>query len=117
VGPLQTTSITIGIPVSDLGRAIDWYGRMLGLESGIEPVQDIFEYEVFPGSWLQLFHGEAAGSEHVFRIGVADIEQERDRLLSIGIAVGEIVRVEGTIAYCEFGDLDGNQLSLYHVLA
>jgi Fe2+ transport system protein FeoA len=50
------------------------------------------------------------------RIGVFDLDSMRSRLLSFGINPGEITRVEGVVAKCEFKDPDGNQISLYQLL-
>ncbi len=96
----------------DLDVARAWYGRVLGKVTHIEPAPGILEFEVHPGSWLQLHEGDQA----VFRIGVKDLEAIRDRLVTMGIEVGPIERVEGVIAFCDFSDPDGNHLSLYQVL-
>jgi lactoylglutathione lyase len=114
---MRATSITVGVPVSDLDGAKRWYEQILGIGPGIEPVRGIHEYEVSKGCWLQLFEGEPSSSENVFRIGVEDVERERERLLSLGVPVQETERVEGVIAFCDFVDPDGNCLSLYQVLA
>jgi lactoylglutathione lyase len=113
---MRATSITVGVPVSDVDKSGRWYERTLGIGPHIEPVGGIHEYEVASGCWLQLFEGETSSSDHVFRIGVEDIEAERHRLLSLGVAVQETERVEGVIAFCEFVDPDRNRLSLYQVL-
>jgi predicted enzyme related to lactoylglutathione lyase len=107
-----TTSVTIGLPVRDLDAARAWYERVLGKVADIEPVPGILEFEVHPGSWLQLHDGDRT----VFRIGVKDVEAARDRLATMGIFVAPIERVEGVIAFFEFSDPDGNHLSLYQVL-
>jgi lactoylglutathione lyase len=114
---MRATSITVGVPVTDLDAAKRWYEQILGIGSGIEPVRGIYEYEVSRGCWLQLFEGETSSAENVFRIGVEDIERERDRLLSLGVPMPETERVEGVIAFCDFVDPYGNRLSLYQVLA
>jgi catechol 2,3-dioxygenase-like lactoylglutathione lyase family enzyme len=113
---MRATSITIGIPVSDIGEAVRWYQRVLEIDRGIEPVPGVHESEVFPGCWLQLFQGGTGGSEHVVRVGVEDIDAERRRLLSLGVALADTERVEGVIAFCDFADPDGNRVSLYEVL-
>jgi hypothetical protein len=82
---MRATSITVGVPVSDLDGARRWYEQVLGIGPGIEPVRGVHEYEVSRGCWLQLFEGETSSSERVFRIGVEDVERERDRLLSLGM--------------------------------
>lgn len=107
-----TTSVTVGLPVRDLDSARAWYERVLGKVADIEPVPGILEFEVHPGSWLQLHDGH----QTVFRIGVKDLEAARDRLSTMGIDVGPIERVEDVIAFFEFADPDGNHLSLYQVL-
>ena len=114
---MRVTSITVGVPVSDLDGATRWYEQVLGIGPAIEPVRGVHEYEVSRGCWLQLFEGETSSSEHAFRIGVEDIERERDRLLRLGVPPREIERVEGVIAFCDFVDPYGNSLSLYQVLA
>jgi catechol 2,3-dioxygenase-like lactoylglutathione lyase family enzyme len=114
---MNVTSITVGIPVSDLRVAVRWYQRVLELDRGIEPAPGIREFEVSPGCWLQLFReAGASGSEHVFRVGVEDIDEARRRLLGLGVTVADTERIEGVIAFCDFVDPDGNRLSLYEVL-
>jgi catechol 2,3-dioxygenase-like lactoylglutathione lyase family enzyme len=113
---MKVTSITVGIPVSDLHVAVRWYQRVLELDRGIEPAPGIREFEVSPGCWLQLFREEASGSGHVFRVGVEDIDEARRRLLGLGVTVADTERIEGVIAFCDFADPDGNRLSLYEVL-
>jgi hypothetical protein len=86
---MKATSITVGVPVSDLGAARRWYERILGVGPGFESVDGIHEYEVSPGCWLQLFEGEPSSSAQTFRIGVENIESERGLLLRLGVPVGE----------------------------
>ena len=95
-----TTSVTIGVSVRDVDAARAWYERVLGKVADIEPDPGIVEFEVHPGSWLQLYIGDRT----VFRIGVKDVEAARDRLVTMGIGVGPIERVEGVIAFVEFSD-------------
>jgi lactoylglutathione lyase len=111
---MQTTSVTTGIPVRDLGAAQAWYAALLEHEHELEPAEGLAEFEVHPGSWLQLDEGAA---EPAFRFGVPDIEATRERLVGRGIDVTPIETVEGVVKYCDFQDPDGNQLSLYQALA
>lgn len=112
---MNLTSITIGIPVTSLDKASRWYEQCLELKAHIEPASDVREYEIFPGCWLQLSVVESSTSEHCLLLGVADLETERERLANMGVDVGDIRRVEGVIAWCDFKDPDGNNLSLYRV--
>jgi predicted enzyme related to lactoylglutathione lyase len=107
---MRTTSVTTGIAVRDLRSAQAWYSKVFEREHDLEPAEGILEFEVHPGSWLQLMEGP---ERPVFRIGVPDIEATRDRLLGLGIEVGPIDGIEGVIRFCDFQDPDGNRLSLY----
>src|SRR5919108_257163 len=106
---MKVTSTTVGIPVSDVETTRRWYERIFELEPDVEPAEGIYEYELSPGSWLQLFQGASGSSEHIFRLGVEDVDGERDRLLRLGVSVHEIERIEGVIAFCEFADPVGNR--------
>ena len=113
----KLTSMTIGLPVTDLAGASAWYARLLGRGTDLEPVAGVEEFEPVPGCWVQLFEGTPGeGCECVVRFGVADLQAARARLVGLGIPVGPIEQVEDVIAFCDFTDPWGNQLSLYQVL-
>jgi catechol 2,3-dioxygenase-like lactoylglutathione lyase family enzyme len=113
---IETTSITVGFLVSDLAEAIRWYTALLDAEPDLEPVEGIAEFEVREGFWLQLSEG-SGGSEAVLGLGVRNVDAARERLVGMGIPVGEVERIPGVIAFCDFTDPWGNGLSLYQVLA
>jgi hypothetical protein len=46
---MNVTSITIGLPVTNLERAGAWYERCFELDQHIDPASDIREYQVAPG--------------------------------------------------------------------
>jgi hypothetical protein len=46
---MRATSITVGVPVSDLDGAKRRYEQILGIGPGIEPLRGIHEYEVSMG--------------------------------------------------------------------
>lgn len=112
---MNLTSVTIGVPVRSIQEASRWYERCLELQGHINPAPDIREYELLPGCWLQLAETEPARSEHCMLLGVSDLEGERERLMRLGVEVGEIQRVEGVIAFVDFKDPDCNNLGLYRV--
>lgn len=111
---MQATSVTIGVPVRDLAVSREWYRQLLGQAPDLEPVPGIAEYEV-AGVWVQLMEGEPPGGSWTLRIGVTDLDGERDRLRSLGIEAGEVQTVPGVISYFVFRDPDGNRLSWYQV--
>ena len=112
---MDVSSATVGLPVSELSRSVEWYQRVLELsEPDLEPVDGVVEFRVGP-IWLQL--GEEttirSGAEVVTRFGVADASRERERLEAVGVAVGPLEHVPGAVDYFDFSDPDGNVLSLY----
>jgi predicted enzyme related to lactoylglutathione lyase len=112
IGGMPAVSVTIGIPVSDLEAASRWYGQVLGKPYDIEPVAGIREFEV-AGTWIQLDQGPAAGGSWTLRIGVADLNAERQRLEESGVELSGTRTVPGVISFFDFHDPDGNQLSCY----
>ena|ERR1035437_911548 len=116
---MDVTTATVGLPVSDLDRAIEWYRNAFELPSAVlEPAYGVVEFRLGP-IWLQLSAEATArsGAEVVTRLGVADVAVQRERLVALGIDVGPIHHVEGMIDYVEFSDPDGNALSLYTELS
>ncbi|WP_067535330.1 VOC family protein [Nocardia crassostreae] len=110
---MKPTSVTVGVPVTDLAAARTWYERTFELPApDLEPVPGVAEYQVC-GAWLQLMEVEQGGGPWVFRLEVPDVAAEHERLTTLGLSLGEIVVVEGLIDFFEFADPDGNQLSLY----
>jgi predicted enzyme related to lactoylglutathione lyase len=113
----QITSVTIGIPARDLSEATKWYRKLLGSRPEINPAPGVWEFELRPQCWLQLFVSKQAGeSACVVRIGVRDIEAEHERILKLDADPSPIETVPGAVRYFEFRDPYGNRLSCYQVL-
>jgi catechol 2,3-dioxygenase-like lactoylglutathione lyase family enzyme len=110
---VQTTSVTIGVPVRDLAAARRWYETLLEVDKpDLEPVAGVVEYQV-GACWLQLSQDDGGPGGWVFRIGVPNVRAERRRLLDLGIEVDDLIEIDGLIAFCDFRDPDGNVLSVY----
>jgi predicted enzyme related to lactoylglutathione lyase len=111
LGNSYFTSITVGIKVKNLEEATSWYKKFLNKSEGISPSEDIIEFEIIEGYWLQLIEDKNVhGNNCVFRLGVEDIEEEHKRITSLGIEVEQINRIEGVVAYCNFKDPFGMTL-------
>ena len=111
--------ITVGVPVPDLARAVDWYTQVVGrpLET-VTPMEGIMELHVAPGSWLQLFQEPAdtfEASRTVMRFKTEGIEQDATRLRAKGIEIGEVTHIPGVVLFAEFNDPFGNPVSLYQL--
>ncbi|GAA5165548.1 VOC family protein [Pseudonocardia eucalypti] len=112
---MELASVTVGLPVSDLPRATEWYRRVFDLgEPDLEPAEGVVEFQLGP-IWLQLGQqpAERSGAQVITRFGVADAKGERERLIGLGVEVGPLIHVPDAVDYCDFADPDGNVLSLY----
>jgi len=116
---MDPSSVTIGLPVADVYRAVEWYRRVFGFgRPDLVPASTVVEFRLGP-VWLQLFETPPArrGAGTVARFGVPDAAAERDRLAGLGVGVGALEHVPGAVDYFDFTDPDGNVLSCYTVIA
>lgn len=115
---MKINSVTVGMPVPDLKKSIEWYRSLLGDLESFSPTEGIWEICVTPSFTLQLFELEAEEFS-MKNIGFESIDiEESHRLVStFGVAVAEIETVPDTVRYFEFSDPFGNLLSFYQVLA
>lgn len=115
MGRMDVQSVTVGLPVSDLDRAVQWYRRVFALSTpDLAPAEGVVEFQL--GSiWLQLAEGSTrrSGAEVVTRFGVSDAGAERERLIGEGVEVGPLEHVPDAVDYFDFLDLDGNAFSFY----
>lgn len=112
---MKINSVTLGIPVSHLSDAADWYRLVFQPEQEMSPVEDLIEMQL-GNVWLQLFKGKPAPSEQILRFEVDDLDIEYQRLKDEGILTDQKIEVEGSIIkYLDFSDPDGNRLSLYRL--
>ncbi len=114
---MKINSITIGLPVTDLNRAVEWYRKLLGELEEVSPMEGIIEMKVMPSFWLQLFEVETKeSSSKSLNLETENIELSHELVLSLGRDAGQIETVPETIHYFEFSDPFGNLLSFYQLL-
>ncbi|PZE69723.1 VOC family protein [Curtobacterium sp. MCBD17_021] len=111
---MDITSVTVGLPVTDLEASCLWYGAVFErLEPDLEPTEGVAEYEV-GGIWIQLLEDPDADENPVtVRFGVDDVLAQHARIAALGIDVGPIECVDGAVDWFDARDPDGNVLSLY----
>ncbi|MEH7343265.1 VOC family protein [Bacillus sp. JJ1532] len=110
--------ITIQIRVNDFEKGQTWYQTLLNRQPDFSPHQGFAEWEVIPGCWLQVAEGFPAEGSGPIRLGVSNLEKERDRLVKeLKIEEFEIFEREGVPAkWGTFKDSWGNQLGLFEYL-
>ncbi|GAA0493686.1 VOC family protein [Salinibacillus aidingensis] len=107
--------MTIQMRVDDFLKGRLWYIKLLQRQPDFEPHEGIAEWEIVPGSWLQLAEGTPGKDSGPLRLGVEDIETERHRLVS-ELDVDEFsiyTRDEVPVHWATFLDPWGNRLGLF----
>jgi catechol 2,3-dioxygenase-like lactoylglutathione lyase family enzyme len=51
----KVKTFTVGLPVTDLNSAVEWYRRLLGEVEELNPAPGVWEFKIVPSGWLQLF--------------------------------------------------------------
>jgi len=116
--------LTIGVPVTDQDRALEFYVGRLGLEKR----RDVPAPQ-FGGRWIEVAPRSASvtialvptgesrptGVETGIRLTAADADAIHDELLAGGVKVDEILRWPGVPAMFALQDPDGNGLEIVQV--
>ncbi|KHE72444.1 VOC family protein [Halobacillus sp. BBL2006] len=107
--------MTIQVRVTDIEKGKKWYEKLFQRKPDFEPHFGIVEWEIFPGSWLQLAEGTPAKESGPLRFGVKDIKDEQQRVME-GLDVEHFKihsREEVPVKWGTFSDPWGNQLGFY----
>jgi lactoylglutathione lyase len=122
---VQVTGVaTVGIPVSDQDRAVEFYVGVLGMEKQLDvPTPGGGRWIVVGpqgaiGTTLALVaahDGVPAGVETGIRLAAPDADAAHAQLLSQGVEAGEVLRWPGVPPMFAFRDPDGNGLELIEV--
>jgi catechol 2,3-dioxygenase-like lactoylglutathione lyase family enzyme len=112
---------TIGVPVSDQDRALEFYVDTLGLEKRAD-----LPLEQFGGRWIEVAppdapvslalvperEGVPSGVQTGIRLTTPDADEAHAELETACVEVGEILRWPGTPAMFAIRDRDGNRLEI-----
>ncbi|HET7580808.1 MAG TPA: VOC family protein [Bacillales bacterium] len=110
--------ITIQVRVEDFEKGQKWYETLLNKEPDFIPHEGFAEWELIPGCWLQAAEGTPAKNSGPLRLGVTDIEAEKDRLVKeLNVEPFEIHGREGVPArWATFTDPWGNRIGFFEDL-
>ena len=111
---------TVGIPVTDQDRALDFYAGTLGLETRMNvPAGDGKRWiEVAPPGAVTTIAlvaekaNQPTGHDTGIRLATADADAKHADLLSRGVDADEVLRWPGVPAMFAFRDPDGNTLEI-----
>ncbi|GIO27271.1 VOC family protein [Ornithinibacillus bavariensis] len=109
--------ITIQIRVANFQKGLHWYQLLLGKEPDFIPHEGFAEWELIPGSWLQVAEGKPSVGSGPLRLAVTSIEDMRDKLRDLEIEDVEVHSREGVpVKWCTFSDPWGNYIGLFEYL-
>lgn len=110
--------MTIQVRVSDMEKGEKWYAELFQRKPDFAPHEGIAEWEMLPGSWLQLAEGPPAEGCGPLRLGVKDIEAERERVMSdLNVEHFEIhSREEVPVKWGTYIDPWGNRLGFFEYI-
>ena len=112
---------TVGVPVADQDRAVDFYVGVLGLQKRVDvPLAQL------GGRWIEVAPpgsamtialvparpGSATGVNTEIRLTTADAASLREDLRGRGVDVGELLRWQDAPPMFAFRDPDGNGLEI-----
>lgn len=110
--------MTTQVRVQDIKEGQRWYQTLLKRQPDFIPHKGFAEWEIISGCWLQVAEGIPSEASGPLRLGVTDIESERERLIKqLNIDQFEIYsRKEVPVKWGTFSDPWGNLLGLYEYL-
>src|SRR6476620_7650229 len=107
-------SFTVGLPVTELKRAVEWYRQLLGEVEEVNPAPGVWEFQIVPSGWLQLFESEInEANKSVIRFESHDIEASRMLASSLSINIDQIETIPGAVRSFELRDQFDNRFSFY----
>jgi hypothetical protein len=109
---------TYQVRVSNFEKGLNWYKTLFQREPDFVPHEGFAEWEIIPGCWLQVGEGTPAERSGPLRLGVTDIEFERDRVVKeLGVEPFEVYsREEVPVKWGTFSDPWGNLLGFFEYL-
>lgn len=104
-------SLIAVILVENFDVASSWYASLFGRKPDLMPVEEVAEWQLAEGAWIQVSTDpERAGSGAVV-VGVDDLEAQRGVCSEAGIQLDETQEYPGVIRMAEVCDPDGNKIS------
>jgi hypothetical protein len=107
--------MTVQVRVPNMKEGQAWYGTLLNKQPDFLPHDGFAEWELLPGCWLQVAEGTPSMDSGPIRLGVADLQAEKERLIHLlGIEDFSIhSRKEVPVKWATFTDPWGNGIGLF----
>lgn len=110
--------MTAQVRVANINKGQKWYETLLNKKPDFIPHAGFAEWELIPGCWLQVAEGMPTQGNGPLRLGVTNIEAERNRIIKeLNVEKFEIYsRPEVPVKWGTFSDPWGNRLGFFEYL-
>jgi lactoylglutathione lyase len=109
---------TVGIPVSDQDKAVEFFTGPLGFEKRLDArMGESFRWVTVAAPGASTSVALIAGPDTGIRFLVPDAETEHAAMRQRGIEVGDLLRWPGVPPMFEFKDPDGNRFEIVEASA
>jgi predicted enzyme related to lactoylglutathione lyase len=108
--------VAAGLVVSNLDRAVQWYGQILGRPPDFLPKHIEAVWQVADTASIYLVARPAHAGHGVMAMFVEDLDATLAEIVARGIRVGTIEEMPGAGRKSVITDPDGNALSVIEIL-
>lgn len=111
---MQINKVFLSVNARDFSGPSEWWSKVLERKWDREPMPSCREWDVTGSVLFQVLDNPKATGSTVITLHIADLDGHIERLRSIGVELDDAVHVEGfeTLRYCQFHDLEGNEVGL-----
>jgi predicted enzyme related to lactoylglutathione lyase len=98
------------VAVKELNKALPWYEKVLGRHPDGKPMPELAEWNFGGGGVLQVYQGPERAGRGSFTLAVTRIDQEIERLRTLGVDTGKELSGPG-VRTVMIKDPDGNSIA------
>jgi predicted enzyme related to lactoylglutathione lyase len=104
-----------GIPVAELGPAIEWYERFFGAPPDMAPNEEERTWRLTDDGWVYVVENSDRAGNGLTTLIVDDLDERIGRLKERGIEPGEMEWPNERTRVVQVTDPDGNRIQLGEV--
>jgi predicted enzyme related to lactoylglutathione lyase len=101
-----------GIPVAELGPAVDWYENFLGRPFDMAPNELERTWQLTDDAWIYVVEDGKRAGNGLTTLIVDDLDERVGRLNEVGIEAGEVEQLSERTRVVQVTDPDGNRVQL-----
>jgi len=106
------TEVFAGITVQDRDAAIEFYERLLGAPPTMLPNDDEAPWQLTDGGWLYVLRDADRAGGAVVTLLVDDLDERLAAAAAVGIELGRVETVAGSVRTTWITDPDGNRVQI-----